>query len=77
MNDTTATALLPTRITVDDVSDKYGISAATVRAAYRKGWLRGAPPRGLSRPILFRPEDVERWVSGEPPVERDEDAWRC
>lgn len=63
MNDTTAAALLPTRITVDDVSDKYGISAA--------------PPRGLSRPILFRPEDVERWVSGEPPVERDEDAWRC
>lgn len=61
----------------DDVSDKYGISAATVRTAYRKGWLRGAPPRGLSRPILFRPEDVERWVSGEPPVERDEDAWRC
>lgn len=77
MNDTTAAALLPTRITVDDVSDKYGISAASVRTAYRKGWLRGAPPRGLSRPILFRPEDVERWVSGEPPVERDEDAWRC
>lgn len=77
MNGTTAAALLPTRITVEDVSDKYGISQSTVRAAYHKGWLRGAPPRGPSWPVLFSLEDVEHWVSGEPPVERDDDAWRC
>lgn len=45
--------------------------------SHQTPWLRGAPPRGLSRPVLFSPEDVERWVSGEPPVERGDDAWRC
>ena len=53
------------RLTVREVAEATGLSVSVVRAAHRRGALVGRPPRGQSRPILFKPEDVERWLDGE------------
>lgn len=59
---------LARRMTAEEVAEASRISPNAVRAAYRRGELRGAPPRGLTRPVLFRVEDVERWLDGLPPA---------
>ena len=49
----------------DEVADMTGINVRTVQSMYHKGILRGRPPRGLTRPVLFDERDVEAWLMGE------------
>lgn len=58
---------LARRMTAEEVAEATRVSPEAVRAAYRRGDLVGAPPRGLTRPVLFRVEAVERWLDGLPP----------
>lgn len=54
-----------TRLRARDVAEYAGVNLCTVYDATRRGDLVGRPPRGQTRPILYRVEDVERWLDGE------------
>lgn len=58
------TAALPVRMRASDIAEMTGINIHSVMNAYRRGDLKGRPPRGMSRPVFFKPEDVVDWLDG-------------
>lgn len=59
------TVEVPSRMTAKEVAAYTGYNVHVIYQATRRGDLRGRPPRGQVRPILYRIEDVERWLDGE------------
>lgn len=58
------TAALPVRMRAADVAELTGMNIQTIQRAYHKGYLKGRPPRGMARPVFFKPEDVVDWLDG-------------
>lgn len=56
---------LPQIMRASEVVEATGITMKSVLRAYHGGYLKVRPPRGMSRPILFRREDVVDWLMGE------------
>jgi excisionase family DNA binding protein len=55
-------AVVNERMTVPQLSKRYGISQRTIYAAVKDGRLDGVTPNGQSRPIYVSVDDFERWM---------------
>lgn len=52
------------RYRAEEVAEMLGLNPKTVKSMYLKGYLKGRTPRGLTRPVLFKMEDIVDWVDG-------------
>lgn len=55
---------IPEVCTSEILAEMTGINVKTIQRLTRDGLLRGRPPRGLTRPVLYRREDVIDWLFG-------------
>lgn len=60
----------PDYYTANQVADMVGVSTKTIYELCQRGCLRGRAPRGMTRPILFRMQDIREWLDGGDEVER-------
>lgn len=56
---------IPDVCTSAELAKLTGISEKSIRRMYREGYLKGRPPRGLTRPVMFLREDVIDWLIGQ------------
>lgn len=54
--------VLPRLYVEAEVAEMLGLSVSSVRAARKRGQLRGRTPRGMSRPWLYTIRDIAEWV---------------
>lgn len=55
---------IPEVCTSAELAEMTGIGEKTIQRLNREGYLRGKPPRGLTRPVMYRREDVIDWLFG-------------
>ena len=52
-------------MTEAEVAEGYGVSATTLYLLRRAGVIRAVTPRGMTRPLLYRREEMDAWIRGE------------
>lgn len=67
--DSTGLPQAPTRLTASQAARYAGVGESSIRRAWKRGDLVGRRPRGQAWPVLFKPEDIDRWMDGLAPLE--------